>query len=653
MRKSLFLLMLVLSAQAFGQALVTQFDKKVIYPDSLNLPRNTSAMTVITSLPELLQRPGDYILNNYDVQVDGMTIGSAVDVALSQLQVMDIDFIEVCESPVTSHFKNGQGGSINFVLRSKGGEKGKPWGSVGVLATSDVDVAPQFNLAYRKGRFLVRGLLLGEMYDASSESQTLVYSNGELRSHSFTETDVKFQTELARAYMQYDLSSRDKLKLNLSEIYTHQDIHTVTDHRQERAMPQRSKQTDLHGFLSYERVASRYKLTTELGYKYTPRNEEFNVGSVYMYSGDATMHALSGKVEEVTKLFSREGGHGRIYSGELTLGGNFNANMGDETASVQDRLQTVENGMRRTPKNNTLHIMPYLIYTGKMGPLSIQAVAEMQHFQYKVETMETPYTSVHNDFTGKLMAEWHIQGDRSLRFMLDRKLERPSAAQIYPYLNYEPKRMEYVKGNPELRPQMIHEVSLDYLDTYRWEEERRLTLNAGIGYNCATDVIDGYYPVKESQPGMMGQALKYYSYHNSSNSHVANANLMALYSSPTFSISLTGNVYHKDLNLEAGHDHYTYYNLAIHPYFNLNNGWSGGVRLAYYSRIAQAEGSLGDGAVAQMTVGKAWKRCFVFLTENVTLNKHSKDILHAGTTRTEKSYLIAANVVGLGLRYSF
>ena len=128
MRKSLFLLMLVLSVQAFGQALVTQFDKKVIYPDSLNLPRNTSAMTVITSLPELLQRPGDYILNNYDVQVDGMTIGSAVDVALSQLQVMDIDFIEVCESPVTSHFKNGQGGSINFVLRSKGGEKGKPWG---------------------------------------------------------------------------------------------------------------------------------------------------------------------------------------------------------------------------------------------------------------------------------------------------------------------------------------------------------------------------------------------------------------------------------------------------------------------------------------------------------------------------------------------
>lgn len=653
LRKILPIVVLTVALQSYGQAVTTDFDKKIICPDSLNLPRNTSALTVLSILPELLQRPGGYILNNYDVQINDMTVGSATDVALSQLQVMDIEKIEVSESPVDNYNKNGQGGTINFVLASKAKDDTSLWGSVGALVTSDVDVAPRLNLAYRKGKFMIHGLVLGEVFDAYSESQTQTYVNGNFLNNIYARTDTKFQTELARAYMNYDFTSRDKLSFNVSEIYTHQDTKTVTDFQDNAPNPQHHKGLNLHTLLKYERTTARNAFTAQFEYMYQPSDNEYNVGSGYLFNGSATNNNLSGKLEDKAMIFNRTSKSGMHQFGELTVGCNFNGALGSETTSVVDHTLSLSPITMDRPRNNTFYVMPYITYNTQYGPLMLKATAEMQHFQYRMNYSDNPYTSKRNDFTAKLMAEWHFTPERYLRLMLDRKLDRPGYSQIYPFPVFDLNRMEYVKGNPELTPMLAHEVSLDYFDTFRWADSHRLTLNAGVGHNRTSDIINGFYPIVTPPIGQLGQALKYYTYKNNGHSHITNANLMAHYSYRMFSLSLVGNVYHKMSYEGDGHNHYTYFNIAIHPYFNLKDGWSGGARLTYYSRVDQADGSLGDCAVAKMTVGKAWKNLFIYLTENVTINKHSKDITNTGNKRTEKMHQAVSNAIGLGVRYSF
>lgn len=129
LRCTLLLAAVVCSLHAASQAIETSFDKKIIHTDSLNMPRNTSASGLLTLLPELLQRPGNFLLSNYDIQVEGMSVGDAADVALYQMQMVDIEKIEVVESPLSSYQNNGQGGSINIILRSAGKDNDRLWGS--------------------------------------------------------------------------------------------------------------------------------------------------------------------------------------------------------------------------------------------------------------------------------------------------------------------------------------------------------------------------------------------------------------------------------------------------------------------------------------------------------------------------------------------
>ena len=49
-----------------AQSITTDFDKKVIKTDSLNMPENTSMNTLLKVLPELLQRPSCIVFNFFN-----------------------------------------------------------------------------------------------------------------------------------------------------------------------------------------------------------------------------------------------------------------------------------------------------------------------------------------------------------------------------------------------------------------------------------------------------------------------------------------------------------------------------------------------------------------------------------------------------------
>lgn len=649
----LILLLFVGSIHVFGQAVVTNFDKKIIYTDSLNLPRNTSASVLITLLPELLQRPGDLLLSNYDIQIEGMSVSSAADVALYSMQTVDIEKVEVTESPMASYKKNGQGGSINLVLRSSGAESNKHWGSAGVITSTPLNLSPQFNVGYRNKGVMVRGILLGELHNATSDVHKVTYDDDKPEQQTGMSSHKRFRTELARAYMQFDLTKRDRINLDLSEIYTYGSSRDITDFNIQDALTQRQKSLNLQTHLRYKHTNARSAFAANVEYAHTPSWVNYVVPHSYGYRNDASADRLSGKLEFKSTLFGYASAAGGQRRGELTAGINFNATYGSETAHINDEKASGNETERSVPQNDTHYIMPYMTFIADLGKLHIKVAGEFQHFNYRVDRIGIPYSATSNDFTGKFMAEWRMTELRNLRFILDRKLQRPAADQLYPYRMFSVGRFEYVEGNPDLRPMMVHEAMLDYMGTYRVGDGQSLVLNAGASISRITDIISNKRFTAASSTGGLGYTQSYLSFENRGSSSVANANLMALYTYKAFTISLAGNVYHRMPGAESDADNYTYYNLSLAPYFRLKDGWHGGARLVYFSRVNQRYGSLGDCAACDMTVGKALKRFFIYITESVSMLAGTKDVTRSDNKYTETRYNMLPSTVGIGMKYSF
>lgn len=652
MRTTLLLALFLLSLCVSGQSIKTDFDKKVIYTDSLNLPRNTSADALLSLLPELVQRPGNQIMANYDIQIEGMSIGAAADVALSNLQIVDIEKVEVSESPVSSYQNNGQGGSINFVLRSEGSINKNNWGTVGAMLSNPSDFSPQFNIGHKTDKFMLRGIMLGEVFDATSDTQTVTYDNGELSGLSNSSLDKKFRTELARIYMQYNLSSKDILKFNLSEMYSYDKSFNEKDFSRKNSVFQRKTSVTLSANLKYQHETSREKFTAEVKYNYTPQNNYNEILDFYIYDNHQKANSLSGKLEYKNVFMNTKSENGVSQKADITLGSNFNSNLSHEDATIID-YTTVGPAKRHIPRNNTYYIMPYMTLSGSFGKFRVKATGEFQHFRYNIERDASPYSAISNDFTGKLMAEWHFTETQNLRFILDRKLQRPSADQLYPDRIFVPKQMSYVQGNPDLLPTMVHEVALDYICHRTWSSFSNIIFNASANFSSINNIINSKHPAQSASPDGIGLVLDYITYENSGNSKIASANLMTLYTYKAFSLSFAGNMYHKMMGADNGNTHYTYYNFSVYPHFNLKDGWNGGARFVYFSRINQTNGFTGDSAISCMTVGKAWKKFFVYLIEDVALNKNDTDVTTSGTKRTEKKYNLIQSFVGVGMKFTF
>lgn len=649
---------LVLAMHAHCQVIMTDLAEKIIMPDSLNLPRNTSASTIITMLPELLQRPGDYILSNYDIQIEYMSLGSTADVALNDLQIADIQTIIISDSPMANYEMNGQGGSINIILRSSAPDNRNLWGSVTAAASSETDVAPQFSIGYKKDKLLVRGIVLGEMYNPSHDVHTQSFQDGQFLSQSFTTTDTRFYTGMARAYLQYNLTSNDLMKLNISGTHSYNKYETVTNHDSENALTNKSTSDNIHAQFWYMHNTAKSNFTLMLDYLHAPYDNKYDVfqgHKAYLFDGSSKANRYTGVAEYRTELFSKTSSKGNLNQGHITFGCNVTKNSNDQHASISDKVLTIFSPAQTTlePQNDIFLLMPYVILEGKFGKFRFNAAGEFQHYKDEMKNLSTPYSRTRDNFTGRFISEWHFTEPRFLRFSLTRNLERPSTAQLYPHTLFDPNRMEYVKGNPTLQPMISHKATLEYIGYYKLNAKQALNVDAGVSFNNVSDIINNVYPKQNVIPGAVDMQQRFLSFENAGSSKIMNANFMALYSNNLFSLSLVGNVYHQMLDTPENDNHYTYYNIAVHPYFNFKDGWHGGARLVYYSRIDTGNGSIGDCALADMTVGKAWKHFFVFLTERTSLRQNCKDITRTDNIRTERLYQLIDNYLAIGVKYSF
>lgn len=652
LRYILLLVMLMIVSCAFSQAVKTDYDKKIIITDSLNIPGNTSASTVISLLPELLQRPGDYILSNYDVKIEGMSVGSAADVALLQLQIVDIEKIEVSESALSSYQKNGQGGSINLVLRSSGSSADdRFWGSVGMHGSTFWDLAQRISLGYKDKGLMVRGIILGEMTDANRDVWTSVYGGGGLVKETMVRTESRFRTELARAYLQYNITKQDQIKFAVSEIYSYSKNRNITNNDVENRVTGIDKNLDVQANLSYKHSMKRGSIGASIEFGHKPSDKD-NYAPDKFVTNKKKSNVISGKVDYQTTLFNDVNASGRRRKGELTIGVNFNTSLGSEKEHIDKGEMTTNLLARDIPQNDTRYIMPNATFNTTLGKLRLKASGGWQYFSYTIERSGKSHSAVSKDLTGKLMAEWHFTNLRKVRFILDRKLKRPSSSQLYPFLTMNSDQSKYIEGNPDLRPMMVHEAMFDYIDTYNFGQGHQLVVNTDISIRGITDII-GEEKSTRPDPIDKNANANYVTYVNRGSNTVTSANLMALYTYKAFSLSFTGNIYHKEADASSGGDYYTYYNLCLFPSFRIKNGWNGGARFVYYSHVYQRYSSLGDCAAADITVGKSINRLFFYLNKCFSFNKNSIDVSTSGNQRKEKKYEMLSSYTGIGVKYIF
>ena len=89
-------------------------DKKIIHLTGTILPEDTPVQYILQIMPELIVR-NDINFSNYDLQLDGKSVGASRNNILFMTDIKDIEKIEISTASVSTQQKNGMAGVINFV----------------------------------------------------------------------------------------------------------------------------------------------------------------------------------------------------------------------------------------------------------------------------------------------------------------------------------------------------------------------------------------------------------------------------------------------------------------------------------------------------------------------------------------------------------
>lgn len=631
-----------------AQSIRINMNQKVIYSDSLNLPPQTSINSVLTMMSELLQRPGAVIYSNYDIQVNGMSVSDVSEVALYQLDLQDVEQIVISESPTSSYLKNGQGGSINLMLRQKDNNDDGYWGSAGLDVSHPSAVGPQLHLGYRTKKFYLSALALSDIYHGSSVSEELSFENGKFEEINISQYEEHYRSQLANVMMEYVPTKKDKIKLNLSESYMYDKETTALSYDTDATILSKMRNTSLKATTSYSHSFKQSNLGVEAQFGYTPSVQKYLTPFAQDLDADLDRYNVSGMVQYNASLLKPT----RTNQVKVGVGTSFNYTFGDE--DIDYRKLDIEGAPLNTIEthNHTSFVQPFAYAEAMLGKFRMKVQSEYQVYRYDIFERENEFTGTNRDFTGQVIVEWHLHPSHALRLVGVRALQRPSESQMYPFMVYNPSASNYVKGNEELTPARTKEARLDYIADLRWGDHK-LHYDVNVSYKDVDDMIEQYTEMGSNSSDGLGASLPYLSYVNHGENDILSGNVMALYSYKVFSVSLTGNIYHNKQVMLTGDNHYTYYNVSLNPHFNLKDGWQGSFGLTYNSSVDTEYATLGDCTQVSTLIGRRWRNFYVYAFTRQALKKHVVDVSNSDEVRFEHWYELVPNMSAIGVKYLF
>lgn len=638
-----------LSYGAFAQndyALFIENDKKILYTDRFNLPESATIIEALSILPELLSRSNESILTNYNVKIDGFSLGASYEGTLSQIRLGQVQKIEVSESPIDSYNSNGVGGSINIILKPL--DDGFS-GEAALSAYSLFEVKPMVNLGYRKNVFTVRGIAEFDHYRPHDlNSYTQGYVDGKEVPYSTTDsTDRKYTSETVRILMEYRPTERDEFKLRLSEHYAWDDKNQFTDTKQGDVSTKADKlfngtKLSIDANTRFKHTfTSGSKFLLEATYSYTPAENNTRFSDHRTIGTDNLKNSISGKLEyEHHFRTARPDNFTRLFLG---------ANLNNTTTEKYYGLRYDSSPDQEVNINSVIHtwfISPYAKIDVKAGNWRLKAEAEYQNFNYYVRggTDNKKYDTRRGDLTGKIMAGWQINSNNHLQLIFDRKLQRPSGSMLYPYLTFNPDYNRYEYGNTDLIPMTINELSLNYITNFT-RGVHSFVFNGKVSYMNVNDLLT---------PSQFTDQTTYTKYLNKGVNNIISGQVTAIYRiSSLFNLSLTGNVYNNHKNVDETVDDYTYCNLSVFPSFTFRRNWGVSSRLTYYSPVTTRDSEIGAATTLSLTVSKSWNRFSAYIFGIVPLNGRSVDTKQEKGMDKKKSYWYLHPYAGITLNYKF
>lgn len=378
------LVLMTLTARAQDSSPIkVDFESKVIYADSLTLPKNLNVGALIRLLPELLQRPGERTLSNYEVQVDGVGVGGSADAVLSVMQLADIEKLEVKNSPTSSDLNGGMSGSINLVLKPMGSKRKGTSGKVALGVSTESSAMADLLLDYRREKLTVRGMAFGEAYSAQRSTEVLQYGVPDTKSTN------NFWNQMARAMITYTPNERNKLDLTLTEgmnMDKHQidDMNSMDDNMQDVT----------YSFTNFERKSM---LNARLNYNYQiSRAQKLKLSAQYSHT---PIHNWTDNEQGVTEYEYQT--YENVAEASAELSGQWKIG---EKGSWSYKVGT--KGMLAKSNNQ---MMPLAELTLLYGPLRIKAAYE---YQWNKEGR--------NDWTGRMVIGYQLSPGNRVRVLMNR-----------------------------------------------------------------------------------------------------------------------------------------------------------------------------------------------------------------------------------------
>lgn len=638
-------------------------DKKKINVHELGLPESTPLNDVLRMLPELLSRPASWMYGNYAIEINDIDVGDARDAVLSQLRISDIKDIEVSENPISSYQNNGEGGSISINLIDLE-DNGKVTGSVSLGASYPLDIFPAINAGYKKGKFSIQALAIAETLSQNNIIKKI--DNEADNEHTSQSSDYKFSTEMVLVKMVYNPTANNEFKLSLSENWRKEDeitkvktTNSGTELLTSRYIDEK-RLTNLFAKFEYnhyfgsapEPRSEKPTLKFETTVTYRPTKES-NKCVFYSFYDDDNSKSIAGKLEYLLPLARQV----RADKMDLKIGTNFNIGNSNDDSNL-DVTGITQYGSILDTKELTTFLSPYFQAEYIDDKLSFKGIFEYQYYKYDVKSdnpqqlmqiqgQNDEFQTCNKAFTGKLMIGYRFAPNQTIRLIADRKIKRPSSSQIYPYLVLSPKDLIFIKGNPDLKPLLSHEITIDYI-TEVDNMTNSVMMNIGISFIQVNNVI---VKSKEQMPMVFENTLdEYYTFLNSGDNHIAKTNFMMFYKRKVFSILFTANVFNNIGSKDyLSSNHYTYFNSMISPSFRFKYGWNFTTSLTFNSKVIKSNETLGDNLFAGMILTKSFNKFDISASANISLLKNTKDFSDKVTT----TYNAITNIFGVGFRYRF
>lgn len=622
-------------------------DRIIINTDSLHLPSSTSAYEILSLLPDLVDRVKDVALENYDVQINQETVGSARNAVLKQIRISDLKCIVVCENSLSSVSSMGQGGCIDFELRPVA--KGLS-GSVNAEVTTEAEYIGHLRLENKNDKWTVRGIATVDNYVPSDFN--IATSTG-----SNTNRKIRNFSEMATAFIDYSPSANNQFELNVSEVYNNNRTYISGSGNDQDLKNNKIHNVDAYISLDYTHTfPGKIKLGLDLNYRFVPErcdaseiNTDTDLNDTYDYNHN--QHNIFGSLNLVLPLLRPS--TNRYLN--LEVGTQYNVAIGD---NINENKSSFPGAKFRsdTITEQTYYLRPYIKMSAKFNKWQLYANIDNQYFEYRTEQMEESEMIISNitdkhycdNITGQAVAMFSPNNRNQIRLRYVRSIKRPTSTQLLPILYYNILSGTYTRGNSSLVPMTQNAVDLDYtlnLST----ADYHLEMKSSVEYSHAYDEIRNYN----------NGASSYISntYINSGKSDVIMGDLSLYFRKNILSMWLSGNVYHKMDSFEDqdDKDHYTYYNVLLNAAVNFGRGWMASVSTTYNSSITTDSYKHGDMCYGILRIGKTWKRFNVYICGTQNFLGKEKDIMYAvpPAVDTTTEYDFMHSNYGVGVRYNF